>query len=67
MYAPVKDKICSTIATYNFFALSANEATSCDNSLWLSMHIYTCQDWIRIPYLLTLSKIVEYPTTNHLI
>jgi hypothetical protein len=66
MYTQVKDKIRSTIATSNFFALSVDEATACDNTSWLSMHIYTCEDWVRVPYLLSLRKIVECPTANHL-
>jgi hypothetical protein len=32
MYSQVKDKIRSTIAASNFFALSADEATACDNT-----------------------------------
>jgi hypothetical protein len=46
MYLQVKDKIRSTIVACNFFALSADEATACDNSSWLSMHISTCEDWV---------------------
>jgi hypothetical protein len=44
MYSQVKDKICSTIVASSFFALSTNEATTCNNTSWLSMHIYTCED-----------------------
>jgi hypothetical protein len=62
----VKDKIRSNIAASNFIALSVDDATSCDNTSWLSMHVYTCEDWVRVLYLLTLSKIVEHPIANHL-
>jgi hypothetical protein len=66
MYAQVKDKIRFNIATFNFFTLSTSEATSNNNTSWLSMHVYTYKDWVRVPYLLKLSKIVGSPTTNHL-
>jgi hypothetical protein len=66
IYAQVKDKIRFNIATSNFFALSTGEATSNDNTSWLSMHVYTYKDWVRVPYLLKLSKIVGSPIANHL-
>jgi hypothetical protein len=46
MYAQVKDKIRSNIAASNFIALFADEVTSYDNTSWLSMHVYTCEDWV---------------------
>jgi hypothetical protein len=62
----VKVKIRSNIAASNFIALSADEAISYDNTSWLSMHVFTCENWVRVPYLLILSKIIECPTANHL-
>ena len=40
-------------------AISANEVNIVDNQSWLSMHIYVCQAWKRVPILLCLERLVD--------
>jgi len=44
------------ISKSRFFSLSADEVTTIDCESWLSIHIYICVNFKRIPILLSLSK-----------
>ena len=47
------------ISKSRFFSLTADEVTTIDSQSWLSIHIYVCVGFKRVPILLSLSKLQE--------
>lgn len=52
------------ISKCRFFSLSADEVTTIDSQSWLSIHIYVCVDFKRVPILLSLSKLHDGSSSN---
>jgi hypothetical protein len=66
VYTELCDQIRSIVSSVEFFALSCNKTTNCDNRSWLSVFIYFCEDWLWVPYLISLEKVTKSPTADHL-
>ena len=47
------------ISKARFFSLSADEVTTIDGQSWLSIHLYVCIAFKRVPILLSLSRLQE--------
>ena len=55
----VSEKTMQVLSDANFLSISADEVTSVDNTSWLSLHVYACQSWKRVPILLSLQRMVD--------
>ena len=47
----------SLVSNAAYFALSANETSAFDNSIWIAIHAYVLVNWCRVPLLLTIQKL----------
>jgi hypothetical protein len=65
MYDVVKEEIKAEVHVASYVALTCDETTTVDNGSWMSIHAYTCQNWVRVPFLIGLEKVVEAPSTDH--
>lgn len=66
MYAQVRKAIQQAVSSANFIALTADEVTTNDNGNWISIHVYVVKNFVRIPYLLSLQKIVDGTGSDNL-
>jgi hypothetical protein len=55
----VSERTMQVLSDANFLSISADEVTSVDNTSWLSLHVYACQPWKRVPILLSLQRTVD--------
>ena len=42
-----------------YFSISCDEVTTLDNQYWISIHVYTIQDWRIMPMFLYLQRVAE--------
>jgi hypothetical protein len=66
MFAEVTTAIRSRIKSLLYISISCDETTSCDNGSWLSVHVYVCENWTRMHYLISLQKVSESASVDHL-
>jgi hypothetical protein len=59
MYAEVRIAISRVLVGANYVALTCDEVSTIDNGSWISIHAYVVQNWSRIPYLISLERVVE--------
>jgi hypothetical protein len=59
MYAQVTEAILAIIFFVNYVALPCDEVNIVDNGSWISIHAYVVQNWVRVPMLLSLQKVVD--------
>jgi len=62
MYKVVLEEIKKLVQKARFLAVTVDEVTAVDIVLYLSVHYYVVQDWVRIPLLVSL----EYTMTTDL-
>jgi hypothetical protein len=65
MFDVVKAEIKAEVSSAPYVALTCDETTTVDNGSWMSIHAYTCQNWVRVPFLIGLEKVVDAPTADH--
>jgi hypothetical protein len=66
MYAEVRTAISRVLVGANYVALTCDEVTTIDNGSWISIHAYVVQNWSRVPYLISLEKVVEGSGSDNL-
>ncbi|KAG2423744.1 hypothetical protein HYH02_015284 [Chlamydomonas schloesseri] len=54
----VKEEIKAVLRRARFISVSLDEATACDNTAWLSVHVYVLEDFERKVIFLNLEKVV---------
>ena len=59
MYSEVRAAILRVFAIANYVALTCDEVSTIDNGSWISIHAYVVQNWSRVPFLISLEKVVE--------
>ena len=59
MYAEVRTAISRVLVGANYVALTCDEVSTIDNGSWISIHAYVVQNWCRVPYLISLQRVVE--------
>jgi hypothetical protein len=59
MYAEVRTTISRVFVGVNYVALTCDEVSTIDNGSWISIHAYVVQNWNRIPFLISLERVVE--------
>jgi hypothetical protein len=47
------------VSTAPYFSITCDEVTTLDNQSWISVHVYTIQDWVRVPMFLCLQRVTE--------
>jgi hypothetical protein len=56
----------ATMGVVHYVALSCDEVSIVDNQFWLSMHCYVMYNWVRIPILIFLDRVVEGSRSDNL-
>ena len=59
MATVISERTKTLIKEARFLAISADEVTTVDNQSWLSLHIYVCRAWKRVPILLCLQRLLD--------
>jgi hypothetical protein len=54
------------IGVAHYFAVTVDEVTTVDNGSYLSVHVYVVQDWVRIPFLVSLQRVECPPNAENL-
>jgi hypothetical protein len=62
----VSDKTRADLAKANYISASADEVTAVDGSASLSVHVYVCQNFMRVPILLSLQHVTEGSNADNL-
>jgi hypothetical protein len=58
MHHVFRMKVKEFLLAARFIAMSADEVTSVDNASWISIHAYVVVDFVRMPLLLALERVV---------
>ena len=59
LFNVVQARTKEIVSTAPYFSITCAEVTTLDNQSWISMHVYTIQDWERVPMLLCLQHVTE--------
>lgn len=59
LFKVVQAKIKEVVSTISYFSITCNEVTTLDNHSWISIYIYTIQDWKIVPMLLCLQRVIQ--------
>jgi hypothetical protein len=55
----VQTKTKEVVSTALYFFITCDEVTTLDNQSWINIHVYTIQDWVRVPMFLCLQCVTE--------
>ncbi len=66
MYAQMINKILGTVFAFNYVALTCDEVSTIDIGSWISIHVYVMQNWVRLPMMISLQKVVDGPRVDNL-
>ncbi len=58
--------ILAIISIVNYVALTCDEVNTMDNGSWISIHTYIMQNWVKVPMLLSLQKVVDGARVDNL-
>jgi hypothetical protein len=67
MYAQVTNAIMVVVSIANHVALTCDEVSTMDNKSWISIHAYLMQNWVKIPMLISLQKVIDGIGVDNLI
>jgi hypothetical protein len=59
LYYQIQAKTKLVMQAARFFSITCDEVTSLDNQAWISIHGYVCENWTRVPLLLSLERVVD--------
>ena len=62
----MRTAISRVLVGANYVALTCDEVNTIDNGSWISIHAYVVQNWSRVPYLISLEKVVEGSSSDNL-
>ena len=54
----VQNRVKAALAKCDFFSLTCNEVTTVDCQTWISIHVYVVKDFVHVPMLLTLERVI---------
>jgi hypothetical protein len=66
MYAQMINKILGTVFAFNYVALTCDEVSTIDIGSWISIHAYVMKNWVRLPMMIFLQKVVDGPKVDNL-
>jgi hypothetical protein len=55
----VQARTKKVVSTALYFSITCDEVTTLDNQSWISIRVYTIQDWVRVPIFLCLQRVTE--------
>jgi len=58
--------IRAVVGVARYVVLSCDEVSTIDNQYWLHVHYYVMHNWIRIPILISLDKMLEDSSSDNL-
>jgi hypothetical protein len=67
MYAQVTKVILTIISIANYVVFTCDEMNTMDNGGWVLIHAYVMQNWVRVPMLFSLQKVVDVARADNLI
>jgi len=67
MHQEVLKATRATMGVVHYMALDCDEVSTMNNQFGLSIHYYVMQNWVRIPILISLGKMVERLGNDNLI
>jgi hypothetical protein len=47
------------VSKTHYFSITCDDVTTLDNQYWISIHVYTIQDWEIVPMFLYLQRVTE--------
>ena len=59
LFNVVQARTKEIVSAVSYFSVTCDEVTTLDNQSWISIHVYTIQDWERVPMLLCLQRVTE--------
>jgi hypothetical protein len=59
MYVQVTKVIMVTISIANYVAFTCDEVNTMDNGSWISIHPYMMLNWVKVPMMLFLQRVVN--------
>ena len=59
LFNVVQAKTKEIVSTAPYFSITCDEVTILDNQSWINIHIYTIQEWEKMPMLLSLQRVTE--------
>jgi hypothetical protein len=66
IYAQMINKILGIVSVFNYVALTCDEVSTIDIGSWISIHVYVMQNWVRLPMMISLQKVVDGPRVDNL-
>jgi len=67
MYVQVTKVIMVIISIANYVAFTCDEVNTMDNGSWISIHTYMMLNWVKVPMMLFLQRVVNGLGANNLI
>jgi hypothetical protein len=67
MHQVVMSATRTTIQATHYVVLSYDEVSTVDNQSWLSIHCYVAWNWVKIPILISLDRVVASSRSDNLI
>jgi len=66
MYFQVQEAIKKKIRAANFVAITCDEVTIVDNGSWISIYAYVVENYVRVPHLISLLRLVDGSSADSL-
>ncbi len=66
MYAQMINKNLGIVSTFNYVVLTCDEVSTIDIGSWISIQAYVMQNWVRLPMMISLQKVVDGPRVDNL-
>ncbi len=67
MYVQVTKVIMVTISIVNYVAFTCDEVNFMDNGSWISIHTYMMLNWVKVPMMFSLQRVVNGSGADNLI
>jgi len=66
LYSQVQQAVKKKINSAHFISITCDEVTTVDNGSWLCIHGYIVENYVRVPLLISLQRLVEGATADAL-
>jgi hypothetical protein len=66
MHQKVMKATRGLVGVAQYVVLSCDEVSTIDNQSWLSIHYYVLQNWVRIPILIFLDRVLKGSGSDNL-
>jgi len=66
MYAQMINEILGIFFAFNYVALTCDEVNTIDIGSWISIHAYVIQNWVKLPTIIFLQRVVDGTRVDNL-